>query len=294
MRSALLLAAVTRGGCLHLLRALIWPLCLLLLSYSGKYAFAENHSRPQQNTLALCDQRPIRLAFYEHGALYFETAQGPQGIDKEIVDTLMRRSGCKFEVQLMVRARIWADLASGQLDMSVSGIQNPERDRFAWFAHYLTMKNYAIVQRNLPVRQASDFLANPQWQFGAVRAFKHGSQQDQWLQQLREQKRVQESPETDSIFKKLKEKRVEAMFAQPPVYRKKLADLHMQAEVMVQDWTPDESGVPHGLILAKSRFSEVQAQQWRKLIEEMRKDGSLLKIYEHYLPPDEAARLLQF
>jgi len=83
-----------------------------------------------------CGPRPIRLAFYTYGAFYFEDAHGKEhGVDKDIVDALAKRSGCRFETQLMARARIWADLASGNLDMSVSGIETPERGQFAWFAH---------------------------------------------------------------------------------------------------------------------------------------------------------------
>ncbi|MEN9867950.1 MAG: hypothetical protein RL748_3540 [Pseudomonadota bacterium] len=242
-----------------------------------------------------CGPRPIRLAFYETGFFYFENAKGPQGIDKEIVDELIKRSGCQIQTQLMVRARIWADLASGELDMSVSGIQNPERDRFAWFAPYLSTKNYAILgKRAAKVHSAQEFIADPQLTFGVVRAFKHGTLQDGWLAQLRSSNRVQESPDADSIFKKLKEQRVDAMFSQPPVYRKRIQDLQMQSEVQVQDWTPDEKGVPLGLIMAKSFFSQNQAAQWRNLLDAMRKDGTLKRIYEHYLPAAEAARLLDF
>ncbi len=244
-----------------------------------------------------CGSRPIRLAFYDYGFLYFDNEQHQaQGIDKDIIDELAKRSGCKFESQVMVRARIWADLASGEVDMSVSGIQNAERERFAWFAPYLLMKNYAIVQKNIAgqVKSASDFIAQANLSFGVVRAFKHGEEQDRWLTQLRAANRVQESPDVESIFKKLKESRVDAMFSQPAVYRKKIRDLKLDNSVVVQDWTPREKGVPLGLILAKSRFTEKDAEQWRKLIEAMRRDGSLKKIFERYLPPLEAAKLLEY
>ena len=242
-----------------------------------------------------CGLQPIRLAQYEHGYFYFTNeANQVQGIDKDLVDELAKRSGCKFDIQVMVRARIWADLASGEVDMSTSGIQTPERDRFAWFAHYLRMKNYTLVRRNAShqTNHARDFLAQPNLIFGTVRAYKHGDAQERWLHQLRQAGRVQESADSDSIFKKIKEKRVDAMFAQAPVYRKKILELGLQNEVVIQDWAPQDSGVQHGLILAKSRFSEKQAQQWRNLIDSMRNDGSLKRIFERYLPPNEAAKLL--
>jgi len=243
-----------------------------------------------------CGAKPIRLAFYEFGYFYFEKDKQPTGIDRDIVEELKKRSGCAFDTRVMARARIWADLASGDMDMSVSGIQNAERDKFAWFANYLTMKNYAIVAKHvaIKVRRGDDFVAMPSLKFGAVRAFKHGVDQDRWLDSLRAQKRVEESADVQTLFHKLKDRRIDALYAQPPVYRKLIQDLDMHKDVQVLDWTPSEKGVPHALILAKSRFSEANAAQWRTLIAEMRADGTLLRIYSRYLPSAEAVRLLDF
>ena len=243
-----------------------------------------------------CGDKPIRLAFYEFGSFYYLDKQQAQGIDKDVADELMRRSGCRFDVQVLVRARIWADLASGDLDMSVSGIQTPERDKFAWFAHYLSMKNYAVVRTEVASQSqsAASFMQQTHWQFGAVRAFKHGVEQDKWLDALRVGQRVQDSANVETLFKKLKEGRIDALFSQPPVYRKNLQDLGLQGLVVVQDWTPSEKGIAHGLILAKTRFSEADARQWQALVAGLRSDGTLKRIYNRYLPPSEAAALLDF
>ena len=243
-----------------------------------------------------CGSKPIRLAFYEYGYFYFLDKQGAAGIDKDIVDELSRRSGCKFDTQVMARARIWAELANGGLDMSVSGIQNPERDQFAWFAHYLSMKNYAVLGSAVPqaTHSAKEFLQQPKLQFGAVRAFKHGTDQDKWLDQLRAGNRVQDSANVETLFKKLKEGRIDALFSQPAVYGKSLADLGLQQSTRIQDWTPDEKGVPHGLILAKTRFNAADAKAWQALVSTMRTDGTLKRIYAKYLSAGEASALLDF
>ncbi len=243
-----------------------------------------------------CGAKPIRLAFYEYGYFYFEKDQRPAGIDHDIVNELQKRSGCPFELRVMARARIWADLASGDLDMSVSGIQNAERDKFAWFASYLSMKNYAVVSTQVAkkVPLADDFITMPSLKFGVVRAFKHGTDQDRWLDTLRLQQRVEESADVGILFRKIKDRRIDALFSQPPVYRKLIQDLDMHKDVQVMDWTPTEKGIPHGLILAKSRFSEADATQWRALIDKMRSDGTLQLIYSRYLPNAEATRLLDF
>lgn len=236
-------------------------------------------------------KQPIKLAFYEFGYFYYDG----KGMDKDIVDELQKRSGCRFEVQVMARARIWADLASGDLDMSVSGVQSPERDKFAWFAHYLSVKNYAIVYSKIAatVKTADDFLARPELQMGAVTSFRHGKDQDDWLSRLRRVKRVQESPDAETIFMKLKDDRVDAIFSHPPVYRYYLSFLGMENSVVIQDWTPLEKGIKAGLVMSKHRFSEAQADKWRSLILDMKKDGTLRKIYLKYLPENEVDSMLK-
>jgi polar amino acid transport system substrate-binding protein len=266
---------------------LLYPLLLLLTAAT----------LPAQAAEFPCGERPIRLAFYDYGFFYFQQDGISQGIDKDIVNELQKRSGCRFNMQVMARARIWADLASGALDASVSGIQTPERDQFAWFIPYLSMKNYAIVsadQEGRRLTHGQDFIANPRLKFGVVRAFKHGSEQDHWLDQLRAQQRVEESTDVDTLFRKLKNRRIHGLFSQPPVFRKKIRELGLQQNLIVHDWTPHEKGVPHGLILAKSHFSARDAEQWRTLINNMHTDGTLQRIYQRYLPDDEAARLLDY
>ena len=60
--------------------------------------------------------RPYTLALHEHGLLY--SADTDSGIDKDVADELIRRSGCKVTVSLLPRARIWQLIESGALDFS--------------------------------------------------------------------------------------------------------------------------------------------------------------------------------
>jgi polar amino acid transport system substrate-binding protein len=81
--------------------------------------------------------RPFTLALHAQGLLY--SAATDSGIDKDVADELIRRSGCKVNVSLMSRARIWQLIKSGALDFSLSGTANAERSRFASFAWYFRL-----------------------------------------------------------------------------------------------------------------------------------------------------------
>ena len=243
-----------------------------------------------------CGNRPINLAFFDFGFLYFEKDGQGRGIDKDFIDELTKRTGCKFSTQAMPRARVWADLASGQLDMSVSGLQTPERDRYAWFVPYSTFKNVALIRTSTAatVRTAEDFLAQSQLQFGVVRGFAHEPAQDKWLEQLRASQRVQESANVSILFEKLRLGRIDGLFSLPIVYRKILQELNMQDEVVIRDWTPKDRAANGGLVMAKSRFSEAESMRWHSVVREMRGDGTLERIYGQYLSPAEARAGVDF
>jgi polar amino acid transport system substrate-binding protein len=243
-----------------------------------------------------CGSKPIGLAYFEFGFFYFENDGHGKGIDKDVVDELAVRTGCKFVTQVMPRARVFVDLASGELDMSVVGIKTPEREQFAWFIPYATAKNYTLVvgTAGSSVRDAEGFLNRSQLQFGVVRGFKHGEEQDKWLEKMRQAARVEESASVNILFEKLKLGRINGMFSQPAVYRKNMKDMNMGSEVSIQDWFPSDKGVIGSLMLAKARFSEAEAARWGNIIREMRTDGTMERIFARYVSAAEAKKLLVF
>ena len=96
--------------------------------------------------------RPLTLALHDHGLLY--SSQTGEGIDKDIADELIRRSGCRISVSLLPRARIWQLIESGALDFSLSGIGNEARERYAAFAWYFSNKYYLLARRDAGAARA--------------------------------------------------------------------------------------------------------------------------------------------
>jgi polar amino acid transport system substrate-binding protein len=239
----------------------------------------------------VCEEKAWTAGLYEHGVLFFD---GRSGIDKDVVDEIRKRTGCKIYTSLMPRARIWHDLEQGDLDLSVSGMATPERQRFAWFIPYMQMKSMVLLAPTVPlsVKQADDFLQRPDLVFGAVRSFKHGNLNDQVLKQLAERNRLQYYPDSRTLFKALKQQRVHAIFAQAPVYRHLIPELKLSPKLRILDWAPQEAGIEHGLVLAKASFNEEQLQEWQKLIQDIQQDGTMLSIFKTYLPEDEALALM--
>lgn len=239
----------------------------------------------------ICADKAFTAGLYEHGVLFFD---GRSGIDQDIINEIRKRTGCKIYTSLMPRARIWHDLEQGDLDLSVSGMATPERQGFAWFIPYMQMKSVVLLAPTVPlsVKQADDFLQRPDLTFGAVRSFKHGQFNESFIEQLATLNRMQYYPDSRTLFKALKQQRVHAIFAQAPVYRHLIPELQFSSKLRILDWAPQEPGIEHGLVLAKSSFTKQQAQEWHRLIEDIKQDGTLLAIFKTYLPVDEALALM--
>ncbi len=240
-----------------------------------------------------CGHGPIKLAYFEFGLFYFEKDGQGQGIDKDVVAELGKRTGCRFVTEAMPRARIWNDMQNGDLDMTTSAIANAERARYAWFAPYLAVKNYALVRVGA-ARRADAFLAQQDLQFGAVRGFKHEPELDGWLEQMRKRERVQESASVGLLFGKLKLGRIDGLFSQPHVYHKLLKELNMERDVVIEDWAPNDRGVTGNLMLSKKRFSADAAVRWQGVMRDMRADGTLARICARYMAPSEAQQMGDF
>jgi polar amino acid transport system substrate-binding protein len=233
--------------------------------------------------------RPFTLALHDHGLLY--SADTDAGIDKDVADELIRRSGCNVRVSLMSRARIWQLIESGALDFSLSGIANPERDRFAGFAWYCSNKYYLLVRKDSGVRQLSDFERRDRFQLGVIRSFRYSNSANRLVDQLLAANRVNQASGLAPLYEALLLNRIQGMIIEPFDYpaldEKKIRDITTVIEF-------DDPAMPHGLIMSKKALTAVEQNKWRTLVNDMRADGSVRRIFEKYFKPDFAAPMVDF
>jgi len=170
-------------------------------------------------------------------------------------------------------------------------------DKTLWCAESITSKNFVVIgatAKKAGVRSGDDFLANNKLLFGVVRGYTHGKLQDAWLEKMRKTGRVEESTNTDILFEKLKQGRIDGIFSFPFVYRKLIKELGLKEQVSVQDWFAADKGIIGCTMLPKSRFTQAEADQWQALIRKMQKDGTLKRIFTRYVTAAEADQMLDF
>jgi polar amino acid transport system substrate-binding protein len=249
--------------------------------------------------LPVCLHRPINFAFYEMGYAYSDADMvsrgSARGIDRDLLDELIKRSGCQFHTAVYARARTWHDLQSGELDMASAAAQTEERDRFAWFAFYMIGKQYLVVGPTAPanVQRMDDLLANPRMRLGVVRSFVHGKYFDDYVAKLRPLGRVQDYVDQDALYYALEKGEVNAVFGLSFVYPLYLDKFNLGKQVRVLDLDPTP-GLKHGLVMAKATFSEKDAERWRALVEAIRRDGTMQRIIAKYLGEERAKQMVGF
>ncbi len=234
-------------------------------------------------------RRPLSLALHDHGLLY--SAETSEGIDKDVADELIRRSGCRIHVSLMPRARIWQLIESGALDFSLSGISNEKREAFAAFAWYFSNKYYLLVRRDAGVARIEDFERNEALRLGVIRSFRYSESANRLVDRLAAAQRLTLSAGLPALFDALVAGQIQGMIIEP-FDEPTLQSARIRALSHILEF--GDPPVPHGLIMSKASLSAAEQARWRALIEGLRKDGTMLRIFEKYFKPELARAMVQF
>lgn len=233
--------------------------------------------------------RTYTLAYHEHGMLYSSVSD--TGIDKDVAVEMIKRSGCKFEVSLMPRSRIWQFIEDGKLDFSMSGITNTARDKFAGFAWYFHNKYYLLARNDANVNSLADFEKNPNLEIGAVRSFRYSPKANAFVDKLTEQKRVTDVLEHKQLLNMISLNRIQGMIMEP--FNNSQVDTQL-LEKITKVIDAGDAPVLHGLIMSKSALSDSEQKKWRAVIDGMVKDGTMLRIMNKYFEPEMAKAMVSF
>eukprot|EP01032_Pedospumella_encystans_P031930 gene31930-36049_t len=60
-------------------------------------------------------------------------------------------------------------------------------------------------------------------------------------------------------------------------------------KVRIEDWAPALSREAANLLISKKHFSTEDARRWGLLMKQMQADGSVQRMVQRYLPPEDAA-----
>lgn len=233
--------------------------------------------------------RTFTLALHDHGLLY--SADTDSGIDKDVADELIRRSGCKVTTSLLARARIWQLIESGALDFTLSGISNAERERFAAFAWYFSNQYYLLVRRDAGVRNHADFEQSERLQLGVIRGFRYSPSANRLVDTLQAASRVSQAGGLAPLYQILMQGQIQGMIIEPFDYPTLEEKSIREATAIIEFRDPP---VAHGLVMSKKALPAAEQEKWRNLLNGMRSDGTMRRIFEKYFKPELAAAMVDF
>jgi polar amino acid transport system substrate-binding protein len=233
--------------------------------------------------------KPLKVAFYEYGLMQHQGL----GIDVDVMAELSKRTLCPMTRINRVRAQIWQDLASGDIDISMSAMKTDDRAQFVWFSSpYITLKNLAIMPQKIAkiASTPAQFLAQPQLRWGMVKSYRHGETQDAIIAQLRQLGRLDEVSDSQKLFEAMAQGKIQGLFAQSITYNFYLREGIIRDKLVSRDWAADDHGTSSRLVFSKKTFSEADSQAWNAVFEQMKRDGSITQILRKYLPEFEVSR----
>ncbi|WIT12929.1 transporter substrate-binding domain-containing protein [Paucibacter sediminis] len=256
------------------MRSWAWPL-LLTLAMAGAGAHP------------LCP-KPIDVGFYDFGAHY--DARNGEGIDTDLVRALGERSGCSFRPLYLSRVLIWRRLASGQLDMTVSGLATPERQRYAEFLPYMQTRNVILMRAELKgLNSPAEFEAMPALHLGVVLGYKHGAGWDDWIEGLRNSGRVETAGDLPTLMRLLDSGRVDAVPIIPTVLPGLLQQRGEQAPpLLTQPWFNQQPKQEACLAMSRQRMTPALRQHLAASLAQLKREGVLSKILHKHLGDEEA------
>ncbi|BBB68868.1 hypothetical protein UNDYM_4615 [Undibacterium sp. YM2] len=243
-----------------------------------------------------CPSETIKVDLLELG-IFFKSERGiaaGNGIDRDLVDELSKRSGCKFEAKVQARARTWVELKAGRKDMTMAALSSPEREEYLWSFPYVRMHHIVLLGPATPssINTLEEFQGASTLKFGVIRGFRHSAFYDPLIAAWTQADRVKVYVDEAHLINALIQGEIAAATSYPGVFQFYIDTKTAPTTVRVLDWDKDNLQAIGNISFSKARFSQAEAQEWGLLIKAMQHDGTLLKIYRKYVGPAEAQNML--
>lgn len=237
---------------------------------------------------------PYEVAYYEFGNWYHETSPGQgAGFDKDLIDELIRRSGCQLVGRQEARLRTWRRLEEGLLEITVSGVRTPERARAAYFLPYLQTRNLALMRRAQATQwpRLERFTNDPEGRVVVVKGFRHGQGLDDAFDPLRGSARMVEAMDFPTALRLLQVGRADVVVASPLVLSHAFEQNAWLKDFAVVDWVPTQA-LQANLVLGRQRVKPEDAERLRFHLAAMAADGTTERFVVRHLTPQFRGALL--
>jgi polar amino acid transport system substrate-binding protein len=150
---------------------------------------------------------------------------------------------------------------------------------------------YLLVRNDTGVKNIAGFEKDDKLQLGVIRSFRYSESANRMVDKLQTANRISQAGGLAPLYQTLMQGQIQAMIIEPfdfpALDEKKIREMSTILEF-------NDPAVPHGVIMSKKSLSSSQQDQWRNLVNAMRSDGTMKRIFEKYFKPELATSLVTF
>jgi polar amino acid transport system substrate-binding protein len=227
---------------------------------------------------------PLRAGASDLGLSSYRAEGRITGAANDVLRELARRTGCPLDITWYPRARLWAEYASGRINLTVSAARTAERDRIAHFVPYVTTRFDLVLARRVPGGYTSlaQFVERGNGRLNLVRGAYYTPEVATQVVRLRQLGRLEEVSDFDVAFRKMASQRAEATLAPMMIYARYLrtAGLLEQASVLPVSESPP---LLVGAYFSHNEMPAAARQAFAKALLGMVADGTVARIYGNYV-----------
>lgn len=223
---------------------------------------------------------PLHAGASDLGLASFRADGKVNGAANDVLRELARRTGCPLDIAWYPRARLWAEYASGRINVTGSSARAPERDRLAHFVPYVTTRFDLVLARRVPgqYKTLAEFVERSNARLNLVRGIYYTPEVEAQVARLRAQNRVEIVNDFDAAFRKMALERAEATLAPMIIHARYLQSNGLLERVSVMPVA--ESGTMlAGAYFSRSGMPAAARKVFADTLLGMVADGTVARIY---------------
>jgi polar amino acid transport system substrate-binding protein len=235
-----------------------------------------------------------RVGLSELGYAAFQQDRQARGVNVDTMTELSRRTGCRFSFDWYPRGRLFAQFASGKVDLTASALRTPERDRSgSWIAFGYTRFELLLTRRSAgDFHSLAEFVDHSTARLNATRGIAYAPAVMEQLARLERADRLEYVNDYDVVFKKIVAGRADGTLSPPMIHLRHLRRLGLDDD-MVAIEVAEAPRALTGVYLSKANLSEAVRQHYTAVLRAMVADGTVQKIYERYLGAETTRRTFE-
>ncbi|MFC0167444.1 substrate-binding periplasmic protein [Pseudoduganella danionis] len=241
-------------------------------------ALAPAHARP--------DCAPARAGISDLGYSAYREGEGYGGSTVDILRELQQRSGCKVELTWFPHSRLYNQFASGQLELTGASLRTAERDRHGVWLPYAYTQFELLLEKEYAgkFRSLADFIEHSHARLNVARGITFSAATQRQLDRLQHQGRLEYVNDYAAVFRKIAAGRAEGTLAPPTIHLRHQRQLGILGRMVAMPVSESPRAMV-GMYVSKRVAAPVR-KQYAEQLRAMISDGSVQRIYAHYLGED--------